>query len=361
MSAFSILIVDDEVINFDVIEAMLSSQDYQLNYVDTGQEAINSLSLFQPDLILLDVMMPGMDGIATCRHIKAMENWRPVPIIMVTALNTKDDLARCLNAGADDFISKPINRVELRARVEAMLRIKQQYDDLQALLALRENMVDMIIHDLKAPLQSTLSGLELLEQETITPAKQQVILDTTYASAQTLETLIDSLLKTALIEAGKLRLDRTEANLYDLIQSIMPTLTSKAAEKSQSLTIELPERMIKSIMIDVGMICQALEKLVTGMLRLVAENSHITIKLDEPNMNEFIICIIDTESDSADSLEQILFGKSAADPVLPAIAQLASGLTFCKRVIEAHGGRMGIQKSNPKGVMLEISLPSFDQ
>jgi len=126
----SILVVDDEPDNFDVIETLLSAQDYQLHYAASGQSAIASLDTFEPDLILLDVMMPGMDGIEVCQRIKAMPQWESVPIIVVTALTTKKDLAQCLTAGADDFISKPVNSLELTARVRSMLRIRQQYQQL---------------------------------------------------------------------------------------------------------------------------------------------------------------------------------------------------------------------------------------
>ena len=126
----SILVIDDQPDNFDVIEALLSKQNYQLHYAASGQEAIATLDTFQPDLILLDVMMPGMDGIEVCQRIKAMPRWEAVPIIVVTALTTKGDLAQCLAAGADDFISKPVNRLELMARVRSMLRIRQQYQRL---------------------------------------------------------------------------------------------------------------------------------------------------------------------------------------------------------------------------------------
>jgi diguanylate cyclase (GGDEF)-like protein/PAS domain S-box-containing protein len=130
----SILVVDDEPHNFDVIEALLFDKSYDLNYSSNGSEAIQSLELIQPDVILLDVMMPGINGIEICRQIKAIEKWRMVPIIIVTALNRKEDLAQCFDAGADDFITKPINKIELRARVNSMLRIKQHYDLLQTSL-----------------------------------------------------------------------------------------------------------------------------------------------------------------------------------------------------------------------------------
>jgi diguanylate cyclase (GGDEF)-like protein len=131
MSSLCILIVDDEPRNFDVIEAFLSEYGYELNYASSGQEALKSLEILEIDLILLDVMMPDMDGIEFCERIQAIPKLRPIPIIMVTALTAKKDLAQCLNAGAVDFISKPVHGLELRARVQSMLRMKQQYDALQ--------------------------------------------------------------------------------------------------------------------------------------------------------------------------------------------------------------------------------------
>ncbi len=132
MNIPSILIIDDEPDNFDVIEAFLSDQGYQLHYAAGGQEAIAALDTFAPDLILLDIMMPGMDGMEVCQRIKAIPKWEAVPIIVTTALTGKKDLAQCLSAGADDFMSKPINRLELNARVRSMLRIRQQYQQIAA-------------------------------------------------------------------------------------------------------------------------------------------------------------------------------------------------------------------------------------
>lgn len=137
----AILVVDDDPDNFDVIETLLSHQDYQFHYTASGQDALASLDAVQPDLILLDVMMPGMDGIEVCQRIKTMSRWQAVPIIMVTALASKSDLAQCLSAGADDFISKPVNRLELTARVRSMLRIRQQYQQLETFNARLEETV----------------------------------------------------------------------------------------------------------------------------------------------------------------------------------------------------------------------------
>jgi diguanylate cyclase len=138
MTPPSILIVDDEPNNFDVVEALLGDQNYTLNYAASGKDAIASLDIYHPDIILLDVMMPELDGVQVCQRIKSMEKWQAVPIIMVTAISTKENLSYCLQTGADDFISKPLNALELRARVGSMLRIKRQYDELQTALKQQE-------------------------------------------------------------------------------------------------------------------------------------------------------------------------------------------------------------------------------
>ena len=179
-NTFSILVVDDEPDNFDVIETLLSAQNYQLHYAANGKSAIASLETFQPDLILLDVMMPEMDGIEVCKLIKANPQWQIVPIIMVTALSSKTDLANCLNAGADDFISKPINSVEMRARVHSMLRIKQQYDNIQTLSHIQSNTINILesalnelrgtlasrmSHELNTPLNGIMGAISLLKED----------------------------------------------------------------------------------------------------------------------------------------------------------------------------------------------------
>ncbi|MGG6240524.1 two-component system response regulator [Nodosilinea sp. AN01ver1] len=159
----SILIVDDEPSNFEVIETLLAidaaeetfskqAQAYQLHYAASGAAALAALDLFQPDVILLDVMMPGMSGLEVCQRIKAMPQWQAVPIIMVTSLTSKADLARCFTAGADDFIGKPVTRLELTARVRSMLRIRQQYKALATFNASLEKTVQERTAQLQASL-----------------------------------------------------------------------------------------------------------------------------------------------------------------------------------------------------------------
>ena len=148
MNTYSILVVDDEPDNFDVIQSLLPGESYKLHYAISGEHAIASLDKFDPDVILLDVMMPGIDGIEVCKQIKAMSKWQAVPIVMVTALSGKENLARCLAAGADDFVNKPVNGIELRARVNSMLRIKKQHDRIQSFSKLQRHNIHSLATNL---------------------------------------------------------------------------------------------------------------------------------------------------------------------------------------------------------------------
>ena len=126
-----ILVVDDIPVNIQLLQAFLATQNYKTYIARNGEEAIKQVEIVEPDLILLDVMMPKMNGFETCRQLKQMEKARYTPVIMVTALNETDSKIKGIEAGADDFISKPFNKLELLARVKSLLRVKMLHDQLQ--------------------------------------------------------------------------------------------------------------------------------------------------------------------------------------------------------------------------------------
>jgi signal transduction histidine kinase len=352
----SVLIIDDEPDNFDVIETLLNDQDYELHYAAGGQDALTSLDTFDPDLILLDVMMPGIDGIEVCRQIKANLKWQAVPIVMVTALNSKSDLADCLNAGADDFISKPVNAIELRARVHSMLRIKHHYDDLQALLKLREDMVNMIIHDLRNPLAGVLLSLDLLINVDYPQEQLKSRLGQTYSSAQSIKLLIDDLLQIALLESGKIRFNYKESDLHKLIDSAISNLAEIAAKKNQSLVTQFPEKLSGKILIDAKMIHRTLENLLSNAIKFSPPNSQIIVNVESMKSGDIKIQVIDSGPGVSDTLQQKIFEKYEVGTLMPDISQIGLGLAFCKMVIEAHGGKISVSKNEPQGAIFEIIL-----
>jgi two-component system, sensor histidine kinase and response regulator len=117
----SILVIDDEPNNFDVIEILLTRENYHLHFASSGQRALDRLDIFQPDLVLLDVMMPDLDGIEVCRRIRASSQWQVVPILMVSALSDRRGIERCMSAGANGYIVKPVSRKELVTKIANLL------------------------------------------------------------------------------------------------------------------------------------------------------------------------------------------------------------------------------------------------
>lgn len=361
MNLPSILIVDDEPNNFDVIEAFLADQDYQLYYVSSGQEAIDSLQAFEPDVILLDVMIPGMNGVEVCEHIKSLPEWRSVPIIMVTALSAKEDLARCFDAGADDFIRKPINGVELRARVHSMLRIKKQYDDLQTLLKsqeemlhLREDMSDMIVHDLRNPLTNILLASALFDTTGLSEKQLKKLTQISRAGEQ-IKMMVDSLLFMAKLESGKMLLNPVETDVYELGKAVAADFELIAEEKRIVLLRELPAPG-KLIALDATVFRRVIENLLSNAVKFSPSGSQIQLKIDYPPDHHVRVQVIDAGNGVSPERKQQIFEKFEIGNLLQATSQIGLGLAFCKIAVEAQGGTLSLEDNQPKGSIFTIEI-----
>lgn len=352
----SILIVDDEPDNFDVIETFLKDEGYQLHYAPNGQKALDQLASFQPDVILLDVMMPGMNGIQVCQTIKAKSEWRMIPIVMVTALNTKEDLARSLEGGASDFISKPVNSTELKARVRSMLKIKKQYDDLQALLQQREDMVHMIVHDLRNPLTSILLSTDILRFPNLTVENQRKKVDQIAMAGHQLQSLIDSLLLMAKLESGKMVLTRTEADLYTSCLSAVEDFEPIAAQKNVKLVSHLTEA--KGIInVDPSVFRRVLDNLLSNAIKFTPPNSEVNMLVNYLESGGAKIQVADTGPGVREEVQESIFEKYEIGTFMPDIPQIGLGLAFCKMAVEAHGGTISVAENQPRGAIFTLSFP----
>lgn len=135
-----ILIADDNEQNCELLEAYLASGNYQIAMAFDGQETLDRVAEFQPDIILLDIMMPRMSGYEVCKQLKESESTSAIPILMVTALNEMGDIEKAVNAGCDDFLTKPVNRLELTTRVKSLLRVRHLTNERDRLLAYLKEM-----------------------------------------------------------------------------------------------------------------------------------------------------------------------------------------------------------------------------
>ncbi|MEB3279709.1 MAG: hybrid sensor histidine kinase/response regulator [Lyngbya sp.] len=364
MNSAKILIVDDEPNNFDIIEAQLLQEKYELSYASSGIKALQRLPLFQPDVILLDVMMPHMDGVEVCQIIKSDPQWSHLPIVAVTALNSKQDLARCLEGGADDFISKPVSGIELRARIRSMLRIKQQYDTLQKqrdtladILKLREEMSHMIVHDLRNPIASIIFAGELLKEENALSEVSQKKIERIVTSGQRLQSLTNDLLVMAKLESGNLILHREAVNFCQFFQETIYDFEPIAAQK-KILLIPLIPPTPKKINLDANLFRRVLDNLLSNAIKFSPNSSQIYCRVDYPQ-NEAIqvrIRISDQGRGVSKELQQIIFQKYVVGTLVEGIEQIGLGLAFCKMIVEAHGGQIVVEENQPKGATFILEI-----
>lgn len=350
----SILVIDDEINNFEVIEILLHKSPYQLLYAASGFEALAKLETRRPDLILLDVMMPNLDGIEVCRRIKAQVALRHIPVIMVTALNSKENLVRCLEAGADDFIGKPVNGLEFRARLRSMLRIKKQYDDLKESLRLREDLSNMLVHDLRNPLTNIVLACRILQLYGLTEKQQQKLEQIEY-SGRRLEAMIDSLLILAKLDSGKLMLNLEQINICGIAQDAIADFQEIAEQQQINLASDFSDTDGK-ILADASIMRRVLDNLLSNALKFSLPNMQVLLKIDSPVGCQVRIQIHDQGRGVSDEVRRRLFEKFETGESFRAIPQTGLGLAFCKIAIEAHQGKISVEANEPNGTIFTIEL-----
>ena len=365
----SILIIDDETNNFDVIETFLRKQDYQLHYASSGKVAISSLDTFQPDVILLDVMMPVVDGLEVCRQIKAMAKWKAVPIIMVTALNSKKDLARCLENGADDFISKPINSNELRARLHSMLRIKQQHDNMQSFVKLQRNTISLLNHTLKdlrgnlastfshelnTPVHGVLASLDWLMMclEDMSIEQIRKALNLSYQSALRLEKRTQKALNYLSLELELDQPDQPNTSNAVLITDMAADQAHKANRLDDlACHVEAVELAISPIFLQ-----WIIDELIDNAFKFSQPGMPVAIQ-GQPSGGSFHIKIHDHGHGMTNEQIKKIGAFMQFERTTHEQQGLGLGLAIAKKTVELCGGRFQISSIYQQETMVQITLP----
>jgi CheY-like chemotaxis protein/two-component sensor histidine kinase len=373
MNIPSILVVDDEPDNFDVIETLLSNQDYQLHYAANGQEALNILEMINPDLILLDVMMPNMDGIEVCQKIKTDIQWKAIPVIMVTALTAKEDLARCLEAGADDFVSKPINRIELLARIKSMLRIKQQYDTIQHFSVIQRNTINILgqnleeltsnlatnlPHELNTPLTGIMSIITLLQcnLENMNSVEIQDLLSLANQSAHRLESLTNKFLIYLELELQTTQQKPMEIARTRVSSSIFERKIKLYADdfnRSSDLVFEIEEA---NVCLSERYLFIIFQELVDNALKFSQQGTKILVKTE---VRDKTLEISLQDQGRGMTTEQVAKIGAFMQFEKKVFAQPGTGigLKIVKKIVELAGGKFSITSVYQQETLVKISLP----
>lgn len=353
----TICIVDDNAAAREAGVELLSTEPYEVVSLTSGLELLAQLDQIQPDVILLDVMMPEMNGFEVCRRLKAEDAWQHIPVVLVTALDSRRDLVRGLEAGADEFLTKPVNGPELRARVHSMLRIKRQYDRLQEMLALRQNLAHMIVHDMRTPLTTAQLKVDIMLHLNTLPPEAQEELQSVLVQMRRLNAFMNEILLVAKMEQEKLVLHRSEVALNDLVLGTAESIKAAAESREIDLVLELPA-VSPILWLDASLFSRVLDNLVSNALKFSPQGSTVMMRVKRVGGSEHVCFqVVDEGLGVPEAYRESIFNvyeivkMKQAGPV-----QTGLGLAFCKMVVDGHGGRIFVEPNQPAGSVFTVEL-----
>ncbi|MBN2416470.1 response regulator [bacterium] len=306
-----------------------------------------------PDLLLLDMMMPGMDGMELCRIIKENKLWQHIPIILVTALDSKEDLRRGLLAGADDFLSKPVSGIELRARVRSMLRIKSQYDTLQNILTLREELANMVVHDMRSPICAILGYSDFLRRNLSDPRDLEDV-EKIRKEAKRINLYLSDLLLMAKMESEKLIINRGEIPVPDLVDKVIRNHAVLAEVRNITLRGDIPGD-VPALFADGNLALKVLNNLVSNAIKYTDDDSEIVVRaaraVDSSRGGGGVLFAVEDQGPGIpEEYREAVFDKfKVIENENQGMRQIGLGLAFCKLAVEAHGGTITLEDNTPHG------------
>lgn len=351
----TILIVDDTPANISVLVDALAGTGLHLLVAEDGEDALEQTVRTVPDLILLDVMMPGIDGFETCRRLKARPTTRDIPVIFMTALHETAEKVKAFGAGAVDYITKPIQHEEAIARIQAHLTLRRLRRELEGELELRERFMRIAAHDLRNPLCLILMSGELAKRKGVEGPLTEY-LDNINVSARQMRRIIDTFLSgprgpdDARGVPGK-----TDLNL---IAAAVVAQNRPAAERKQiGLEVE-PDRGLPLALGDTGYAYQALTNYLTNAIKFLPAGGRIVVTTTAGEMN--VRCAVTDNGPGVPVAERDrLFTEHARLSNRPTGGEESTGLglSIVKQLVESEGGRVGADFPETGGAVFWFELP----
>jgi len=375
-----ILIVDDSPDNLFLVQATLGESGYEIHLAEDGKTALAKVNQLLPDLILLDVMMPGMDGYEVTKRIRQNQDLPYIPILLITA-HERSSVVKGLDIGADDFIRKPLDIDELLARVRSLLRLKHSIDEREHMIRQREDFVSRLTHDLRTPLVAADRVLALFQSEAfgaVSPDMHEAF-DSMLRSNRNLLLMVNTLLEVYRHEAGCKTLTLSPCDLKEVIHSVVQELKPLADERELALTTvvtdaeresQLDEKAAQypfttTVIGDRLELHRVLTNLVGNAIKFTDKGS-VTIRLigvrldDLPRQgkrsNRFVVIEIrDTGAGILTKDQATLFERFRQGEHKRSGSGL--GLYLSRRIIESHRGSIQVQSELNQGSVFTIRLP----
>lgn len=368
----TILCVDDRKENLELLESILVPRGYAVVGAASGKEALLKLRGQAIDLVLLDVMMPGLDGFEVCRQIKKDQALRNIPVVLITALTAMEDRIRGIEAGAEDFLSKPFDHTEALARIKMLLKVKvlsddraraeealrESHDRLREVEALRDSLVTMIIHDLRNPLTAIVNFAHYLEtaEGGNLSEKGRGYVGYIINSTDFLTEMCSSMLDVSKMESGQMELNLTTCDLGAIAGEVISRLAGLKGERQ--IALALPEQPVL-LTGDAQLLSRLVQNLVGNALKFVpVSTGRIDIGL-APDGDRVRCTVRDNGPGIPPEHQEKVFDKFWQGAAREQGVKYSSGLglTFCKMVVEAHGGRIGIESEVGAGSTFWFELP----
>jgi signal transduction histidine kinase len=371
----TILVVDDDPRNVRLMESILKTSGYAVITAEDGEQALEAVARHRPDAVLLDVMMPGVSGFEVCKKLRGQYETRLLPIIMVTALNALEEKVQALETGADDFLSKPVNRMEMLAKLRSILRVKSLHDEVEQtrlqleaknreliqVEQLKEKLMQMVVHDLKNPLSGIVGNLQLLELQGqgMPPESFQQILARTQEGARQLMGLILNILDVARMEEEKLVLRRQALKPESLLAVCIRQAEGLAKKVGVDLHLRV-EGSPRAVDADPELTGRVLANLVANALKHTPPGGRVEVgAADQGDQVRF--WVEDTGEGIPEEIlprvfDKFLVGTTGTESGAGGYGT-GLGLTFCKMAVEAHGGSIRVQSESGKGSTFVFTLP----
>jgi two-component system sensor histidine kinase/response regulator len=361
----TVLIVDDNSNNLKIIAITLRELNYRLVIATNGQSAIEMVEKTRPDLVLLDIMMPGMDGYETCEIIKSKKENENIPVIFLTALNEKANIVKGFEVGGVDYITKPFNKEELISRVETHLELKFTQDALKKntkylsdLNSLKDKMFSVIGHDLRSPLGSVKMTLEFLS-ETISQASHEELQTTVDFLLKTTNEafgLLDNLLGWGRSQSGNISINKEKIDLADLVNSVYLLHKKNIIAKN----IEFVNNVLKgtTICADLNTITSVFRNLLSNAIKFTPNYGSIiisSVKLE----NSIRIEVKDTGVGIPIENIPKLFDSSQHLTTYGTNSESGSGLglNLCNDFVKLNNGEISVESEIGKGTSFYIEIP----
>src|SRR5437763_3217105 len=369
-----ILVADDIPANVELLLDQLNSLGYETITASHGPSAVVAAFEQHPDLCILDVAMPAGDlgvddrstGFEVCRRIKRDPRTARIPVIFVTALNDTTDRVKAIEAGGDDFLTKPHNRLVLGARVRSLLKLKAATDALEESLRkqrelqkMRDDLMKMIVHDLKTPLTSVLATMEMLldgDFGSLVQDQRKAIGDAE-AKAEDLLALINDVLEVSRIEEAELNLDLQPIAPAALLTEIEHEWEVRFQQEGAAATVDVADDA-PVLEADRALLKRVLNNLVQNAVTHSASAVKIEFKARKDG-DGVMFTVADNGPGIPPQYHEVIFRKfeRVKTQGVPRTRSSGLGLAFCKLVIDAHGGRIWVQSAEGQGSSFHFTLP----